>query len=73
MLGAKDQYISKTEIYPIRLDDTVVNQLLQNFPGKTCRFPGNHLGASREAVRNTTHSATKLLGTLSMEYIEEML
>ena len=36
--------ISKTEIYPIRLNDTVVNQLLRNFPGKTCKFPGKYLG-----------------------------
>ena len=36
--------ISKTEIYPIRLDNTVVNQLLLNFSGKTCKFPGKYLG-----------------------------
>ena len=36
--------ISKTEIYPIRLNDTVVNQLLRNFPGKTCKFPRKYLG-----------------------------
>jgi hypothetical protein len=33
--------ISKTEIFLIRLDNTSVTQILQNFPGKICRFPGN--------------------------------
>ena len=36
--------ISKTEIFPIRMDNTVVSQLLQNFPGKICSFPGRYLG-----------------------------
>jgi hypothetical protein len=36
--------ISKTEIFPIRMDDSVVAQLLQNFPGKICKFPGKYLG-----------------------------
>jgi len=36
--------ISKTEIYPIRLDTNTVVQLLQNFPGKVCNFPGKYLG-----------------------------
>ena len=36
--------ISKTEIFPIRMDNTVVTQLLQNFSGKICSFPGRHLG-----------------------------
>jgi hypothetical protein len=36
--------ISKTEIYPIRLDDAAVSQLLQNFPGKICKFLGKYLG-----------------------------
>jgi hypothetical protein len=31
--------ISKIEIYP-----TVVPQLLQNFPGKICKFLGKYLG-----------------------------
>jgi hypothetical protein len=35
--------ISKTEIFPIRLDDGVVHQLLQNFPGKIGKFPGKYL------------------------------
>jgi hypothetical protein len=35
--------ISKTEIFPIRLDNTSVTQILQNFPGKFCRFPGKYL------------------------------
>jgi hypothetical protein len=36
--------ISKTEIYPIRLDTNTVEHLLQNFPGKVCTFPGKYLG-----------------------------
>lgn len=36
--------ISKTEIYPIRLDNNTVIQLVQNFPGKVCNFPGKYLG-----------------------------
>jgi hypothetical protein len=36
--------ISKTEIFPIRLDNAVVTQFLQNFPGKICKFPGKYLG-----------------------------
>lgn len=36
--------IAKTEIYPIRLQEQVVSQLLQNFPGKVCKFPGKYLG-----------------------------
>jgi hypothetical protein len=36
--------ISKTEIFPIRLPEQVVSQLLQNFPGKVCKFPGKYLG-----------------------------
>lgn len=36
--------ISKIEIYPIRLHNIVVPQLLQNFPGKICKFPGKYLG-----------------------------
>jgi hypothetical protein len=36
--------MSKTEIFPIRIDNTVVPQLLQNFPGKISRFPGKYLG-----------------------------
>jgi len=36
--------ISKTEIFPIRLVDSVVTQLLQNFPGKIAKFPGKYLG-----------------------------
>lgn len=36
--------ISKTEIFPIRIDNTVVDQLIQNFPGKVCKFPRKYLG-----------------------------
>jgi hypothetical protein len=36
--------IAKTEIYPIRLATDVVIQLLQNFQGKVCTFPGKYLG-----------------------------
>ena len=36
--------ISKMEIFPIRMDNTVVSQLLQNFPGKICSFPRRYLG-----------------------------
>jgi hypothetical protein len=36
--------ISKTEIYPIRLANDTVTQLLQNFPGKVCNFLGKYLG-----------------------------
>jgi hypothetical protein len=32
--------ISKTEIFPIRVEDSVVTHLLQNFPGKIGKFPG---------------------------------
>jgi hypothetical protein len=32
--------ISKTEIFPIRMDNTTVSQWLQNFLGKICNFPG---------------------------------
>jgi hypothetical protein len=38
--------ISKTEIFLIRLDNTLVTQILQNFPGKNCRFLGKYLGLS---------------------------
>jgi len=36
--------ILKTEIYLIRLDNAAVPQLLQNFPGKICKFPRYYLG-----------------------------
>lgn len=36
--------IAKTEIFPIRIQDSSVSQLLQNFPGKVCKFPGKYLG-----------------------------
>lgn len=36
--------IAKTEIYPIRIDSATLPQLLQNFPGKICKFPGRYLG-----------------------------
>ena len=36
--------ISKTEIFPIRMVDSVVTQLLQNFPGKIAKFSGKYLG-----------------------------
>lgn len=36
--------ISKTEIYPIRLQDNIIHQLIHNFPGKICKFPGKYLG-----------------------------
>jgi hypothetical protein len=36
--------ISKTEIFPIRLDSAAVDQLITNFPGKICSFPGKYLG-----------------------------
>jgi hypothetical protein len=36
--------ISKTEIYPIGLQDSVIPQLIHNFPGKICKFLGKYLG-----------------------------
>jgi hypothetical protein len=36
--------ISKTEIFPIRVDNSTVDHLLQNFPGKICSFHGKYLG-----------------------------
>lgn len=36
--------ISKTEIFPIRMKNSTINLLLQNFPGKICNFPGKYLG-----------------------------
>jgi len=36
--------ISKTENFPIRMDNTVVSQLLQNLPSKICSFPRRYLG-----------------------------
>lgn len=36
--------ISKTEIFPIRVDIAVVNQLLQNFLGKIVKFSRKYLG-----------------------------
>jgi hypothetical protein len=36
--------ISKTEIFPIRLEDSAVSHLLLNFPGKIAKFPGRYLG-----------------------------
>jgi hypothetical protein len=36
--------IAKTKIFPIRLHDQVVSQLLQNFLGKVCKFPSKYLG-----------------------------
>jgi hypothetical protein len=36
--------IAKTKIFPIRLDSSALPQLLQNFPGKICKFPGKYLG-----------------------------
>ena len=36
--------MGKTEIFPIRLDTSTVQTLLQNFPGKISSFPGKYLG-----------------------------
>jgi hypothetical protein len=36
--------ISKTEIFPIRMQQQTVSHLMQNFPGKLCKFPGKYLG-----------------------------
>ena len=36
--------IAKTEIFPIRIDSSMVSQILQNFPGKICKFLGKYLG-----------------------------
>jgi len=36
--------MAKTEIFPIRLDTSTVQTLLQNFPGKISSFPGKYLG-----------------------------
>ena len=36
--------ISKTEIFPIRLDNNAVGHLFRNFLGKICNFPGKYLG-----------------------------
>ena len=43
MFGLKIN-ISKTEIFPIRLDNNAVGHLFRNFPGKICNFPGKYLG-----------------------------
>lgn len=43
LLGLKIN-ISKTEVFPIRVDENTITNLLQNFPGKTCKFPGKYLG-----------------------------
>jgi hypothetical protein len=36
--------MSKMEIFPIRIDNTMVSQLLHNFPGKISKFLGKYLG-----------------------------
>lgn len=36
--------MAKTEIYPIRLESTAVQSIIQNFPGKVCSFLGKYLG-----------------------------
>lgn len=36
--------ISKIEIFPIQVEDSMVTQLLQHFPGKICKFLGKCLG-----------------------------
>jgi hypothetical protein len=36
--------ISKTEIFPIRMDSAAVDQLITNFAGKIRSFPGKYLG-----------------------------
>lgn len=36
--------LAKTEIHPIRLEGTVVQHIIHNFPGKVCAFPGKYLG-----------------------------
>lgn len=36
--------ISKIEIFPIRLNESMVHQLIQNFPDKICKFLGKNLG-----------------------------
>jgi hypothetical protein len=36
--------MNKTEIFPIRLQPEMVNNIVQNFPGKISTFPGRYLG-----------------------------
>jgi hypothetical protein len=36
--------MSKTEIYPIRLQPDAIQSIIQNFSGKICTFPGKYLG-----------------------------
>jgi hypothetical protein len=36
--------IAKTKIYSIRMDTNEIPQMLQNFPGKICKFLGKYLG-----------------------------
>jgi hypothetical protein len=36
--------LAKTEIFPIRCDDTIITEALQDFPGKISKFPGKYLG-----------------------------
>ena len=43
MFGLKIN-ISKTEIFPIRLDNNAVGHLIRNFLGKICNFPRKYLG-----------------------------
>jgi hypothetical protein len=36
--------LNKTEIFPIRCDETLVAEALRDFPGKVGKFPGKYLG-----------------------------
>jgi hypothetical protein len=36
--------LNKTEIFPIRCDDTLINETLSDFPGRILKFPGKYLG-----------------------------
>ena len=36
--------MNKTEIFPIRLQPEIVNNIVRNFPGKISTFPGRYLG-----------------------------
>lgn len=36
--------MTKTEIFPIRMQESMVHNIIQNFLGKISKFPGKYLG-----------------------------
>ena len=43
--------LSKTEIFPIRMQASLVNNIVHNFPGKISNFPGKYLVACWASIK----------------------